>query len=603
MLQVCFQRPATTVSGSSLVCSLALLVLLGQSHSAGFAAEPGTGPSPLTVDFPMFDDPRTLTPDIEFFFPEELKPLWLKALRRPDSELQRMACDTLTLAHTRGMGGLEDIAPELAKLVVAPDTHPLVRRAAAATLVELNARDQIPSLVKCASEFGLDIQTVVEPALAKWGDKSLLTTWQQRLTDPLTPSGLQLLAIDGMGAIQAADARQPLLAIVLDGGRPFYLRMAAARAAVAVSKGDLLESAQTLFQSTKRQPGPDRLLGIRLLDAHQDEPAREWLRKLAADPEPSVAAAALARLFAIDPTLVLPLAAPAIANADANVRTWGARALLVKGDLDAINTLAPLLNDPNPALRRRVAHGLYDLAQKAELRGAVITVAETTLKGTNWRGLEQASLLVGALDQKSSAPLVVAILAHERAEVGEATGWALRKLAVPETLAPALVHAQAQAKRHFDTMTPEHVRSAIHPQLCQLFQFFGYAKHADADKLLRAFVPKAMMIDNTRCAAIWALGRIHEGKAVPDLADQFAERLSDIMSPPPEITVVRSMAAVALGRMKAQSALPVLRRFSQEVSEAGVASRHGVFMLTGEPVAPFPAPRIPVGGWFLSVVK
>ena len=72
-------------------------------------------------------------------FSEKLKPLWLLALDRPESELQRMAADTIALANRSGMPELLDTADKLIALLEQENVEPVVRNAAARALVTLNA--------------------------------------------------------------------------------------------------------------------------------------------------------------------------------------------------------------------------------------------------------------------------------------------------------------------------------------------------------------------------------------------------------------------------------------------------------------------------------
>src|SRR5690349_7225827 len=92
-------------------------------------------------------------------------------------------------------------------------------------------------------------------------------------------------------------------------------RMAVVRAIAKIGDGGVLADAQRLLEDKSSAGIPDRLLGIYLLTAHQDEAARAQLVELSADAEPAVAGAALARLFELDPKFVLPLATAAIKNA------------------------------------------------------------------------------------------------------------------------------------------------------------------------------------------------------------------------------------------------------------------------------------------------
>ena len=103
-----------------------------------------------------------------------------------------------------------------------------------------------------------------------------------------------------------------------------------------------------------------------------------------------------------------------------------------------------LLDDPHPAVRGSVREALYALAQRPDLGDSIRQVATQVLAGDRWRGLEQAALLLAALDHKPAAPRLVELLEFGRPEVGVAAGWGLKKLAVPETLPAMLDKATRQ---------------------------------------------------------------------------------------------------------------------------------------------------------------
>src|SRR5262249_32151659 len=150
--------------------------------------------------------------------------------------------------------------------------------------------------------------------------------------------------------------------------------------------------------------------------------------------EPSVAVVALTRLFEIDPHLVLPLAEGAMRNPDARVRQCGADACSRLPDAQRVAALARMLDDPHPAVRRAIRESLYGLGRRDELDGPIRSAAMEMLGGERWRGLEQAALLLAALDHKPAAGRLIELLAFDRAEVSVSAAWGLKKLAIPETL-------------------------------------------------------------------------------------------------------------------------------------------------------------------------
>lgn len=105
---------------------------------------------------------------------------------------------------------------------------------------------------------------------------------------------------------------------------------------------------------------------------------------------------------------------------------------------------------------------------------------------------------------------------------------------------------------------------------------------------------------------MWALGSLHAENPPADLAAALIGRLQDTASLPPEISLVRQHAAIALGRMKYEGALPALRdSYAMETSNSsvGYASGWAIEQMTGEPVA---APQPEMRGqsaWFLVPIQ
>src|SRR6185312_4461913 len=113
--------------------------------------------------------------------------------------------------------------------------------------------------------------------------------------------------------------------------------------------------------------------------------------------------------------------------------------------------------------------------------------------------------------------------------------WGLKTLAVRETLPGVASFVDGFVKRiltfkgsaaELQTLSygiDDHV-------LSQLNQFVGEQKYRPADALLRQFIAKRTpggMGPESRAAAIWALGLIHEGKPVDALATELETRLND----------------------------------------------------------------------------
>jgi HEAT repeat protein len=230
----------------------------------------------------------------------------------------------------------------------------------------------------------------------------------------------------------------------------------------------------------------------------------------------------------------------------------------------------------------------------------------------SWRGQEQAAILVAQVRYQKAAGLLVEKLTASRGEVSLAAAWGLRELAVPDTLPAVLEFFESPRGERPGFQNPggksEALIRAVDLQLSQLAQFLGQSRYRPAEPALRRLVPRPTgpwLNSETRAAAIWALGLIHEAKADPELVRALEDRLRDMGSPPlgPENPRVQAMAAVALGRMKAKSALPTLRSYwSGKLTLDPVQNACGwaIEQITGEVVPPAGTIEVPARDWFLT---
>ena len=596
----CRERSA----GAPLVCfaCLVCLVCLGMASVASPSAA-----IELAVDQAQQLDPLVTIPPETATFSKKLLPLWEQALDRPDAEPRRLAIDTIRLARGRGMEGLEVTVPRLTKALT-EETDPQLRRAAAGALVALDASAAAAELATAAERDGLLVARLVEPALARWDHLPSRDGWLARIEDPALPAGLRLLAIEALGTVREPRAAAPLGRLVADRDLPPEVRLAAARALGSVSDSGLVDAAESLAATSAGASPPTgpaalgRLLAVALLERHSGAATTVLLRGLATDPEPSVATAALERLDALDPAAALAIAHDFLTVPDAGQRHLAARLTARPGDADSIGRLGPLLGDRNPSLRRFVAGTLADLGAQAALRQPVIDQGVSALGGDQWRALEQGALLLGHLDHEPAAERLIALLDHDRDEVAVSAAWGLRKLGIAETLPPLLAYATKLREKLQGQASPETL-AKLGRQAQQLHQLFGILRYREADPLLREYVPKAQIENRARSSAFWALGLIHENQPDCDLAPAFAERLADVASLPPESGIVRWMAAVGLGRFKAESQLETLRAFAKRDTmfvESGIASYWAIWQITGEAMPPEPVDATRIGGWFLE---
>lgn len=556
----------------------------------------------IRTEFAMDSDPKLKAPEPIVVFPVKHRPLWLKALARPEADMQRRAAEAIAEAHLLGTPDLDLAKPALVQIVSAESTHPAARSAAARALIALEARESADTLFAVSQKYGTDLRQLVEPALAKWKYQPIRQVWQQRLDVSETRHRELMLAIDGAQIMSDSSTIPALLLIVHDSLRPNGTRLAAARAAGQIQNSGFGIDADKLLEPATLSI-VNRLCATSLLQQHRSQTELSLLVRLAQDDEPTIAAAALTALNATAPQLILPIGEQVFRNRDANVRFQGVATYVTLATPDRVARLARLLDDPHPGVRGQVRERLLVLAQQAELFAPIIQSATNVLAADSWPGQEQAALLLTALDHKPAAARMSQLLDSPRGEVDVATAWGLRKLAVRDTLPAILEKVQKEFEVRSKVGTATHADDA---QIAHLCEALGLMKYAPADPVLRRYVPKNLLLGElTRGGAIWALGHLHADKLDEPLAQLMIERLTESPAAiPQESFRVRHACAISLARMQAKSQVEPMRKFlgpNTELNPTSMAIRWAIHELTGETV-PEPGPPINhiKSKWFLE---
>jgi HEAT repeat protein len=336
------------------------------------------------------------------------------------------------------------------------------------------------------------------------------------------------------------------------------------------------------------------------------------MQRLARDPVPSVAVIAVTRLLEIDPSLVVGVLKHLLDNPDPNVRLLAIQVLYRRPTEEHLRLLCARMDDEHLQVRRTASGYLRELAQDQGRRKQILADASALLKTQRWRGLEQSAILLTQLDHKDAAGRLVELLRSDQIEVNAAAAWGLRILDVAETLPGVLSQVESEFKKpgldRIGSLREQKAREANDHVLSQLNQFLGQRKYRPADPVLRPFIPKPgrglSMGPESRAAAIWALGMIHEGKSDVELVSALEARLNDIGSIPPEFWQVRWMSAIALGRMKSQKSLDNLRKYCPsgkvETDQISNACGWSIQQITGEALRPASTIHKIRGGWFLT---
>ena len=580
------------------------------------------------TDSPMFLDPYLPTYYVYSKFHPGLKTLWVSALGRPDSETIRRAADAIGLAHVAGMPGLADTVPLLIELT-AVSQHPLVRKAAARALIRLDARSAAEPLLRGNQEDGLDTMLLTDPALAQWDYEPARIVWMERLDGPKFQPAGRISAIRSLAQVRHEPAAPLLSAVATDQAAESSLRLAAAQALGTVVPRGHERMAGTLINGSVI----DRLVAVNLLRQHQGADAESLLLELAQDDDPSVVAVALQRFLETDPLQVQAIGKSLLAHYDAKVRRLGAEAVSAQETPQQVQLLGDLFNDINPGVRIYARRRLVDQEMIASLGEKIRATGMRQLDGEDWRQLdpdalseavkgqwrrlEQAAMLLGALDHEPAADRLIDLLEYPRVEVRTAAATALRRLAIPQTLAQMLAYAERAAVWQrgdvFDPQADPHMAKGLEElmdldeQMAQLMQAFGLMGYRQAEPLMRLHVPKTpprpkRFGPQARAAAIWGLGLFYKDTPQEDVAGPINERLSDGSTADMEAFVVRRMAAIALGHMRAEEYLESLTGWSAELegSDIGAGAQWAIMRITGEQIAAYGPEHRPEPMWFLS---
>ncbi len=585
-----------------LVCAFCLSCFHfhGTSLAASGPLRPADGG---VIDLPMLRDPVLADAVHELQVDPRYAPLWLQALKRPEFDLRMNAIMSFRDLHQRGAAAPEGLLPLLVELLQNdPNRH--VRLAAAQALVTFDDRDAAGALLAASEDpgnVGLDMARLVDEALARWNYEPARAVWMKHLASVDQAPARAMSAMRSLGQTGATEAKDALSAIVMDHGRTAALRLVAADALGRVAADGLPPMAEALANSGSPT---ERLLAVRLLTCQTGDAVTSLLAQLALDTEPTVAAAALAVLNDRDPVAVSQRFVSLASADDPNVRLQIARALSTQADANSLAVLSEHMGDPSIAVRTIVRDSLIRFDQNVDLREQVRQVTREHLNDDDWRSLEQAALIAGAVDMEDTADRLIALLNHDRPEVRLASASALRLLSLETTLPAILAQAQLLTDRASEVIQQPEVFLDVSNETTQLFMAIGEHRYRPADELLRKYIPKHCAFDGTtRGAAVYALGKIYENQSEPELAELLIDRLSDDNPFDPEAIPVRRFAAISLQRMKVDQALDALRWFRTEKGTPvpiKAACHWAITQLTGESLPPLdPVVERPTG-YFLE---
>ncbi len=513
------------------------------------------------IDWTMLADPPVAWPKVVKVFDDTMLPLWYELLARPESDHKARAAGAIAEAHRRGMPGLDKAIPKLVAELDRKDVAPTVRVALVHALATLDAKTAADAMFRAGRDGDIDVRQIVDPCLTRWQYEPVRAAWLERIRVKPSQRGT-VLAIRGLTAAKDVRAIPRLREIALAADEPPPVRLEAAAALAELQPAGLEPDARALATHAGPRGIDDRVVAATLLRRHDGADAIGLLQAFAKDPEPTVASRALVRLVELDPKHVAPVLDAAIANADAAVRLHTVVALRRDPTEPNLRKLADRMADLHPEVRTKSRLALLELFEKPEHKDAIRREGMRLLNGTFWGGLQQASVLLGAIDHKPAAPRLLELQSHARNEVFVSAAWALRKLDLPDTTSPVLTIFNERLriiKTRPETLHPL-VGQGFDEQLSQLAQLLGQRKHAAASASFRTLIPLNSGPVETRAAAIWALGRIHDGQRNLGFESLLEGRLNAVNPMDMEPSIIRRMCAVTLGRVHAAATVPSLRK-------------------------------------------
>jgi len=568
----------------------------------------------------------------ETIFHPRLLPLWLQALGRPEVDLQRQAAQAMVKAHRQGMSQLDEAAPQLIETLRDKELHSVVAFDIARALIELDAIEAAETLSELARREGLAMSLLVEPALAKWDFQPIRDVWLARLVQGSVERPFLVLAIESLGQVAEPRAIKGLVQRALDPNGASDLRIKSARAAGKIQREGFEEDAEKLLQPPSDSRLINRLVATLLLRHHDGSAAEQLLLKLAVDPEGAVGALALARFAELDPSLVEPVNEEIASSQDASVRRLAAELLVGQRTAEAAELLGPLLNDAIPDIRIYVADSLVELDEDDALRSAVREAATRMLLTNQPLGLEQSSMVLGAVDHEPVADRLVELLEAEEAPVGLAAAWALRELAVEETgdaifdklrrVTDRTIVLDAELWKTWNNDPHPTVDfkslDATYKQLDQLMQALGILQYDACADYLKKFLPTpptrgpadppavaATLIVNCRANAIWSLSRVATADARREVIATLLELVqkASAVGPDAEPADTRAAAALGLAHLEAKEAIPILRKYRGEKArhdKVGATCGRVLHDWAGDPLPELVPVTVHRVGWFIE---
>ena len=530
----------------------------------------------IKEDWPMFADPVMPQEYKILVVGENLISTWIDALASEDTEIRIDTVQTLRLAAQKNIPGLEVTIDPLIAVVADSETPKTIRYTAASVLTLLDASKAKEVFISGIKKGEYEMSVITESSLIKWQAEELVDIWRGRFESPKSGTLLRL-AINGLAALGNDEDRKLLVEFSRNATNGNALRIDAAQAIAMYSEVPyLLEAAELLNGSTVDLIVAANLASPAPAESNQSQ-ALQVLKQLCASSAYAAAGIAADALRQWNKVAVVELADVLATHQNPRARNAYVTALHDTVTAENLATLGSYLDDGDPGIRVQVQKWLVEFAEQDTLLPGVLEITEGAVNAQSWRLQEQGMHLAVELEQKHLAPVALKLLRSDRAEVLVTASWALRRLAVPETLPQVLAYCQSRRSDFLKETLPRELEYEINEQFAHLYQMFGQMKYKPATQLLMQFTKKVEQLRfRIRASAGWALGKIWEDdlEGASGLQDLFLTRLTDEAPIPPEDNLVKRMCAIGLARIGSdnEATIDALELYREQTTRRGVPS-------------------------------
>lgn len=483
---------------------------------------------------------------------------WIKCFEESnDLEIRVVALEHLARIARLKNTDLSPVADQLIETLQQPTDRQLFWGSLCA-IRDGNLQQAADVLLDLAKDSNDDTLRIVDPLLASWSYEPAIAVWQSRLKDSTTTATNRLMACDALAATGAQQATGAISDIVADTSSPFRLRRAAA---VALCKLDS-EAARNLAGNNEPPSLRQKLILVELLNQDHDD-AMQTIMPFCDDQNSAVALAAWEAVQIHDGKRLLSKLTGGLKHKESGIRLCCTRLVAEFPNEERLQALMPLLADPHIRVRNGCRAALSKIASiSPELEQPIVDflAQQMNAQKTTWESIEQTCYALGELKRPEFAEACLKQCRHERQEVYIAAAWLYHLMPEPKLKKELKDVLDERLKRLLSGDYPaEH--SDLDRQIGFLFQAGGYCQQSELLNTMVKQLNKASGLgEHGRAAGVWGIGALKADSKDAKLSAHVIDTMNDRVSPlEPEFDSVRRMAAQAIGRIAAESSIPVLQ--------------------------------------------